>query len=132
MNKIFIEISPGELVDRVTILRLKSERIAEARKLALVRIELSRHEDLLKSLSQESVLLPLIDQLFRINARLWEVEDDLRICEREGDFGPKFIELARTVYQTNDARFATKQAIDQALGASVTEVKSYSVDEAPD
>lgn len=123
--KITIEISPGELVDRTTILRLKSAHITDPQKWALVHLELGRHEDLLASLRPDATLRPLVDRLFVINARLWEIEDNIRICERTLDFGPQFIKLARDVYRTNDERSATKREIDQLLGSAISEIKSY-------
>jgi hypothetical protein len=126
MNKITIEISPGELVDRMTILRLKSAHITDPQKLVVVRAELVRHEGLVEALPPDMALGPLVDRLFAINARLWEIEDDLRGCERVQNFGARFIDLARAVYRTNDERFVTKREIDQLLGSGILEVKSYS------
>jgi hypothetical protein len=123
--KITIEISPGELVDRTTILRLKNAHITDPQKWALVHVELERHEGLLAKLSLDETLRPLVDRLLVINARLWEIEDNIRICERALDFGPQFIKLARDVYRTNDERFAVKREIDQLLGSVISEIKSY-------
>jgi len=123
--KIMIEISPGELIDRTTILRLKSAHIADLQKSELVNAELSRHEELVASLPPNPALRGLVDRLFVINARLWEIEDNIRICERALEFGPTFIKLARDVYRTNAERFAAKRAIDQLLGSAIMEVKSY-------
>ena len=123
--KITIEISPGELVDRTTILRLKSVHITDPQKCALVHAELGRHEDLLTALLPDATLSPLVDRLLAINTRLWEIEDNIRVCERTLDFGPQFIKLARDVYRTNDERFATKREIDQLLGSTISEIKSY-------
>lgn len=122
---IMIAISPGELVDRTTILRLKSARIADPQKGEMVRAELTRHEDLVAALPPLEGLRRLMDRLFVINARLWEIEDSLRICERTLEFGPQFIKLARDVYRTNDERSAAKREIDQLLGSVISEVKSY-------
>lgn len=128
--KIMIEISPGELVDRTTILRLKSAHIADPQKCEIARAELVRHEALVSDLPAHVELHPLVERLFVINARLWEIEDNLRICERALDFGPKFIQLAREVYRTNDERFLAKRAIDQLFGSAILEVKSYGDSEA--
>lgn len=117
--KILIEISPGELVDRTTILRLKSAHITDPQKLGAVRAELARHEELVAALPLDPALEPLVDRLFAINARLWVIEENIRICVRTQDFGLRFIELARDVPRTNDARFVTKRQIDQLLGATV-------------
>jgi hypothetical protein len=126
-TKILIEISPGELVDRTTILRLKSAHITDPQKCERVRSELVRHESLIETLPSEVALGPLVDRLFAINARLWEIEDNIRACDRTQDFGPRFIQLARDVYRTNTERFVTKREIDQLLGSPLSEVKSYGV-----
>lgn len=123
--KITVEISPGELVDRTTILRLKSAHITDPEKKAMVRVELARHEALVALLPNGPRLSLLVDQLFAINARLWEIENNLRICERSSDFGPSFVKLARDVYRTNDERFKAKREIDELLGSPILEVKSY-------
>jgi hypothetical protein len=133
MTKIFIEISPGELVDRTTILRLKSARVMDPLKLAVVQEELARHEDLVEAFLNDGAPLALntgalhalMERLFSINARLWEIENDIRACEHGQNFGAVFIELARAVYRTNDERFATKREIDRLLGSEISEVKSY-------
>jgi len=129
LTKILIEISPGELIDRTTILRLKSACIKDPQKLTIARMELDRHEKLVEALTLDAALHELINQLLRINARLWEVEEDIRGCESAGDFGPTFIKLARCVYRMNDARAATKREIDRLLGSPITEVKSYGAEE---
>ena len=123
--KIMIEISPGELIDRTTILRLKSAHITDPQKSGLVGAELARHEELVAALPPDVALRALVDCLFVINARLWEIEDNIRICERALEFGPTFIKLARDVYRTNAERFAAKREIDQLLGSAIREVKSY-------
>jgi hypothetical protein len=125
MSKITIEISPGELVDRTTILRIKSVCISDPRKLAAVCSGLVCHEALVGALPFSAELQRLIDQLLAINTELWEIEDDLRACEGVQDFGSAFVELARAVYRLNDARFETKREIDQLLGSPLSEVKSY-------
>ena len=84
-----------------------------------------RHEELVAALPHDVALRALVDRLFVINARLWEIEDDIRICERALEFGPTFIKLARDVYRTNAERFTAKRAIDQLLGSAIMEVKSY-------
>lgn len=122
---IMIEISPGELVDRTTILRLKSAHITDPQKWALVHAELVRHEKLVASLPPDAALRPLVDHLFVINARLWDIEENIRDCEKTSNFGPRFIKLARDVYLTNDERFVTKRKIDQLFGSAISEVKSY-------
>ena len=125
-TSITVEIAPGELIDKLTILRIKAARIADPAKVANVVIE----RDLLAarwySLPGTDALNVLVAELAAINGALWQIEDDIRDCERTQDFGPKFIELARSVYKTNDRRAAVKRAINEALGSTIIEEKSYS------
>ena len=118
--------SLGELIDKITILRIKTERIGEPDKLANVGRELN----LLKRLSREHGACEppidlMTDQLAAVNERLWTIEDALRACEREGDFGPRFVALARSVYCENDTRAAIKRAINVLASSSLVEEKSY-------
>jgi tetratricopeptide (TPR) repeat protein len=118
--------SIGELIDKITILRIKAERIADADKLGNVRRELA----LLEALAQAEGLVgapleSLVDSLVATNTRLWEVEDAVRICERDSDFGPRFVALARSVYVINDERAALKRAINRLFGSALVEEKSY-------
>ena len=126
MSQISVPIAPGELIDKITILEIKSERITDRDKLANVRHEL----DLLETTWRESShgdqdISPQRAELKRINEALWEIEDDIRICESQGDFGEKFIELARSVYITNDQRAKVKREINTLLGSAIFEEKSY-------
>jgi hypothetical protein len=121
-----IEISPGELIDKITILEIKSERIIDAAKLGNVRYEL----ELLGaaragSLAASAELDRLARELKSVNETLWEIEDDIRACEAAGDFGPRFVELARAVYRTNDRRAALKREIGALFGSKLVEEKSY-------
>lgn len=122
-----VEIAPGELIDKITILEIKLERITDAAKLANVRIELDTLER-----ARDAVLTPspeldgLTKQLKSINEQLWEIEDDIRDCERAKDFGEKFVELARSVYKSNDKRAALKRDVNTLLGSHLVEEKSYS------
>lgn len=126
MTDILVPTSPGELIDKLTILRLKTERIADPGKLANV-----RHEQAVLLATADAHLPPsdrlseLWDALYEINARLWVIEDDIRDCERDGNFGPAFIALARSVYRVNDERAAVKKAINLHLGSLIVEEKSY-------
>ena len=126
MTDILVPTSPGELIDKLTILRLKAERIADPGKLANV-----RHEQAVLLATADTHLPPsdrlseLWDALYEINARLWVIEDDIRDCERDGNFGPAFIALARSVYRVNDERAAVKKAINLHLGSLIVEEKSY-------
>jgi tetratricopeptide (TPR) repeat protein len=121
-----VEVAPGELIDKITILEIKSERLAEPAKLDQVRREL----DALRraragAVPPSDVLTRLEAALKAVNATLWEVEDAIRACERDKDFGPRFVELARSVYRTNDARSALKRQINELLGAPFGEQKAY-------
>jgi tetratricopeptide (TPR) repeat protein len=116
----------GELFDKITILEIKSERISDPGKLANVRAEL----ELLRALQENEGLTHLrLDELRRelklVNAELWDIEDDIRICEKRGDFGPSFVALARAVYRTNDARAALKLEINRMSNSAIVEEKSY-------
>ena len=120
-----IPISHGELVDKVTILKIKSERIKDEKKLRSVRNELSK----LKPLMIQSIKVDenhaLFKKIYSINSKLWDVEDKLRVKEKNRIFDSEFTELARQVYYTNDERAAVKKEIDLATGSEITEEKSY-------
>ncbi|CBS91657.1 conserved protein of unknown function (plasmid) [Azospirillum lipoferum 4B] len=123
---ILAPVSWGELLDKITILDIKSERIADADKLANIRRE---REALVAVAAQADTARPevaaLIDELRAVNTTLWEVEDEIRDCERAKDFGPRFVELARQVYHTNDRRAALKRDLNRLLGSELVEEKSY-------
>ncbi|MCA9120933.1 MAG: glycosyltransferase family protein [Planctomycetaceae bacterium] len=122
-----VEIAPGELIDKITILEIKLERITDTSKLANVRVELNTLESARDStLIASSELDALTQQLKSVNEQLWDIEDSIRDCEREKDFGAKFIELARAVYKTNDKRAALKRDVNTLLGSHLVEEKSYS------
>jgi len=124
--RIEVPISVGELVDKVTILEIKSEKIPDAAKLANIRRELDALTAVLKpSLAATPALASLKAELRAINETLWRIEDDIRDCERQRDFGAAFVELARSVYRTNDRRAATKRKIDELTGSELLEEKSY-------
>ena len=125
-TSITVEIAPGELIDKLTILRIKAARIADPAKVANVVIERDLLAARWQSLPGTDALNDLVEELTAINGALWQIEDDIRDCERTQDFGPKFIELARSVYKTNDRRAAVKRAINEALGSTIIEEKSYS------
>ena len=123
---ITVEIAPGELIDRITILEIKLARIADAAKLRNVRAEwetLTRARDAAIASSPE--IEAETAALKRANETLWEVEDHIRECERNKDFGPRFVELARSVYVTNDARARIKRRLNELLGSRLIEEKSY-------
>jgi hypothetical protein len=126
VQPIRVEIAPGELIDKITILEIKSERISDAAKLQNVRKELA---DLVAVRERALTTLPeltrLTAELKAINEALWQIEDDLRECERRQDFGADFIALARSVYQHNDRRAAVKRRINDLCGSRIIEEKSY-------
>ncbi|MEN1729154.1 MAG: DUF6165 family protein [Pseudomonadota bacterium] len=124
--KLMTPVSPGELLDKLTILDIKSERIEDADKVANVRHEQTLLEAVWEDTQLDSPeIQALRAELKRINEALWEIEDDIRLCENAGDFGERFIELARAVYVTNDQRAAVKKKINLALGSAIVEEKSY-------
>jgi predicted nuclease with TOPRIM domain len=123
---IMTEIGSGELIDKITILEIKSERIADEGKLKNIRHELSVLSATRDAhLGDVDGLDKLAEQLKEINEALWVIEDDIRACEAEKDFGQKFIDLARAVYITNDKRAAVKKEINLLTGATIIEEKSY-------
>ena len=126
MTEILVPTAPGELIDKLTILRLKSEKITDRSKLAHIRHE----RDILQSIADRTIpsseaLTRLWDELYDINGDLWAIEDDIRACESASEFGPGFIALARAVYITNDRRAAVKKRINLLLGSTLIEEKSY-------
>ena len=126
MSDILVPTAPGELVDKLTILRLKAEKIADPAKLANVRHEAAALQSTADAaLPPSADLTRLWEALYQINARLWVIEDDIRDCEAAGDFGQQFVALARAVYVTNDERAAVKKAINLHLGSRIIEEKSY-------
>jgi hypothetical protein len=123
---LLVPVSWGELLDKITILQIKSERMTDAVKLANVRHEL----DLLVSAADRQLVRPagldeLVAALRQVNERLWDIEDAIRLREREQDFGAGFVALARSVYQANDRRAALKHRINILMGSQVVEEKSY-------
>ena len=125
---IHVEVPAGELIDKITILEIKAARITDAGKLDNVRRELQVLCQARDAAIQGSAELDtLTSQLKAINQILWQVEDAIRDCERNQDFGPEFIKLARRVYQTNDRRAELKRQINQLLGSRLVEEKSYAV-----
>ncbi len=126
MDKILAEISAGELIDKITILEIKEEKISNKEKLVEVRKELSSlNETLKKSINDESKIINFKNDLKKINLKLWDIEDGKRSAEKNNKFDEKFIELARSVYKFNDERAKIKLAINNALGSNIKEVKSY-------
>jgi hypothetical protein len=126
MSQISVPVSYGELIDKITILEIKSERIKSASKLANVRVEL----DLLNGTWQadgaaRNDIAAERDALRRVNGALWDIEDRIRVKEKAKAFDAEFIELARSVYIRNDERAEIKRAINEKLGSTLVEEKSY-------
>ena len=125
-NAIMLEVGAGEMIDKITILVIKSERITDPDKLKNVRHEL----DVLQTAKAENVvsspeLEKLEAELKAVNEALWEIEDDIRQCEADRNFGEEFIALARSVYKQNDKRAALKKDINLLVGSAIIEEKSY-------
>ncbi|MBK7250934.1 MAG: hypothetical protein IPI06_08675 [Gammaproteobacteria bacterium] len=126
MKDILVPVSPGELLDKITILRIKSGRMHDEAKLHNVRHELTLLERTWREAVDPSVDLGAEEaDLTRVNAALWDIEDHIRDQERAASFDARFIELARAVYVTNDERAAIKKRINQKLGSTLVEEKSY-------
>ncbi|HEX6638200.1 MAG TPA: DUF6165 family protein [Steroidobacteraceae bacterium] len=126
MKDILVPISPGELLDKITILRIKAARMGDPLKVANVRHELGLLEQTWKDSGAAAVDLGNEEaNLTLVNEKLWVIEDEIRDEERLKRFGEKFIELARAVYVTNDERAAIKKRINTLLGSTIVEEKSY-------
>lgn len=126
LSAISVKIAPGELIDKITILEIKLERMDDPGKLKNVRADLEALADARDGAIPSSPELDkLTAELKEINIRLWRIEDDIRKCERAKDFGPAFIELARAVYHNNDKRAELKRGINELLGSRLIEEKSY-------
>ena len=126
MNKIYAEISAGELVDKITILEIKKEKINNKEKLIEIKKELdSLTNTFNKSIKKNINLETLTKELKNTNLKLWDIENKKRELEKKQGFGKEFIELARNVYKFNDERAKIKLKINEALGSNIKEVKSY-------
>jgi Family of unknown function (DUF6165) len=126
MTEIRVPISPGELLDKITILRIKSQRMNGADKLKNVRLELQSLQETWDGSPYARVDIEAeVRELLAVNERLWVIEDDIRDRERAQDFGAEFIRLARAVYFENDARAAIKRRLNLKLGSTIVEEKSY-------
>jgi hypothetical protein len=126
MNEIKVPISPGELLDKITILRIKSKRMNDPRKLGNVRLELDALESTWAGSAYAAVDIGAdVAALLAVNERLWVVEDHIRDKERAKAFDAEFIRLARAVYVENDERAAIKRRINVKLGSTIVEEKSY-------
>ena len=125
-NEIKVPISPGELLDKITILRIKSQRMSDPQKLHNVRLELEALQGTWSGSAFAGFDIEAdVHALMTVNERLWVIEDDIRICEKAQDFGAEFVRLARAVYFENDERARVKREINLALGSQLVEEKSY-------
>ena len=126
MNKIIVEVSIGELLDKISILEIKQEKIKDSEKLKFINNEHSILKDQLnKNLKSDDKLNNLYQSLKEINAKLWVIEDDKRQCEKDKDFGEKFIKLSRDVHFLNDDRAKIKLEINNHTGSQIKEIKEY-------
>ena len=126
MNKIIVEVSIGELLDKISILEIKQEKIKDPEKLKFINNEYSILKDQLgKNVNSDDELNNLYKSLKEINTKLWVIEDDKRMCEKNKDFGEKFIELSRDVHFLNDKRAKIKLEINNHTGSKIKEVKEY-------
>ena len=126
LDKILAEISAGELIDKITILEIKKIKISDAEKLKDINKELdSLNQTFKKFIPDPSLIQKLIDKLKSINLKLWDIENGKRQAEKDQNFGKEFIELARSVYKSNDERAKIKLEINNTLGSNIKEVKSH-------
>ena len=126
-NKIIVNspISVGELMDKISILKIKKKNIADEKKLSFINKELHILLSTLNEAVQDNIINEFLDKLIEVNSKLWKIEDDIRLCESNKKFDQHFIDLARAVYITNDKRSDIKLAINNHFGSTLVEVKSY-------
>jgi len=126
MNKILVEVSVGELLDKISILEIKKDKIKDQEKLKFI---INEHEilkeQLNKNIKTDEKINKLYQSLKEINAKLWVIEDDKRQCEKESDFGEKFVKLSRDVHFLNDDRAKIKLEINNLTGSKIKEIKEY-------
>ena len=126
MNKILVEVSVGELFDKITILEIKKEKIKDSEKLIFIDEEYKiLKEQLNHNVNTDEKLKNLFNSLKEINSKLWLIEDDKRMCEKNSDFGEKFIKLSRDVHFLNDDRAKIKLEINNHTGSKIREIKKY-------
>ena len=126
MNKILVEVSVGELLDKISILEIKKKKIKSGDKLNLINNEYSILKDQFeKNVKTDSKINELFQSLKKINEKLWEIEDDKRMCEKKADFGEKFIKLSRDVHFLNDERAKIKLELNNYTGSKIKEIKEY-------
>lgn len=120
-----IPVSLGELIDKITILEIKQDKIKDSEKNKNITFELNLLNDKLNSFPSNNELVDLKNKLKEVNTELWDIEDQIRICEKRNNFDREFINLARNVYITNDKRFEIKNKINKKFSSDIQEVKSY-------
>ena len=126
MNKILVEVSVGELLDKISILEIKKKKIKDLEKLKFINDEYNILKDQLnKNVKSNEKLEKLFQSLKEINAKLWVIEDDKRLCEKNSDFGDKFIKLSREIHFLNDDRSKIKLEINNHTGSKIKEIKEY-------
>ncbi len=126
MNKILVEVSVGELLDKISILEIKKEKIKDSEKLKFINEEYEiLKSEFDKNVKSDDRLTKLFEVLKEINSRLWIIEDDKRLCEKNSDFGEKFIKLSRDVHLLNDNRAKLKLEINNYTGSKIKEIKEY-------
>ena len=126
MNKILVEVSVGELLDKISILEIKQEKIKNTESLKFIRDEYNiLKAELDKNVKTDGNLKNLFNSLKEINSKLWVIEDDKRMCEKNKDFGEKFIKLSRDVHFLNDERAKIKLEINNHTGSKIKEIKEY-------
>ena len=128
MNKILVEVSVGELLDKISILEIKKEKIKDLEKLKFINDEYNVLKDQLnKNVKSDEKLSELFNSLKEINSKLWVIEDNKRLCEKNSDFGEKFIKLSRDIHFLNDKRASIKLEINNHTGSKIKEIKEYTV-----
>ena len=126
MNKILVEVSVGELFDKISILEIKKDKIKDKEKLKYIVDEYNLlKEQMVNKLKPNEKLSGLFDTLKDINSKLWVIEDDKRLCEKNSDFGEKFIKLSRDIHFLNDKRASIKLEINNQTGSKIKEIKEY-------
>ena len=126
MNKILVEVSVGELLDKISILEIKKDKIKDHEKLKFINDEYSVLKDQLnKNVKSDEKLSELFNSLKEINSKLWVIEDNKRLCEKNSDFGEKFIKLSRDVHFLNDDRAKLKLEVNNHTGSKIKEIKEY-------
>ena len=126
MNKILVEVSVGELLDKISILEIKSEKIKDPEKLNFINDEYKILKDQLQAnIKLDTVIENLYNSLKEVNLKLWTIEDDKRLCEKNSNFGEKFIKLSRDVHFLNDERAKIKLEINNITGSKIKEIKEY-------